>query len=306
LSLGKKAGFYGLDIYSLWESMEAIINYLRKVDPSALPVAERAFECFAPYQREEGSGYSYASAMVPEPCTQEVVNLLTEIQRRAPRYNSDPENVFSAEQNAIISVNAEKYYRAMLEGGATTWNIRDNHMMETLDRLLSFYGPGAKTIVWAHNTHIGDARATDMKFQGMHNLGELARKKYGEKDVFLVGFGSFEGSVIAASVWGDGMQRMPLPPAIPESWENILKETGTLDGYLLLKEFRKGGVLDFEIGHRAIGVVYNPSSENRNYVPSRLPFRYDAFVFLRQTKGLHPLSIAQDKRQMPETYPFGV
>ena len=306
LSAGKKVGFYGLDIYSLWESMEAIINYLRKVDPSALLVAERAFNCFAPYQQEEGRSYSHASAMVPEPCTQEVVNLLTEIQRRAPRYNSDPENVFSAEQNAIISVNAEKYYRRMLEGGATTWNIRDSHMMETLDRLLSFYGPGSKAIVWAHNTHIGDARATDMRFQGMHNIGELARKNYGEKDVFLVGFGSFEGSVIAARNWGDGMERMPLPPAIAGSWESILKETGTQNGYLFMKEFRESAALDFEIGHRAVGVVYNPSSEKRNYVPTLLPLRYDAFVFLRQTKGLHPLSIAQNKGQTPETYPFGV
>jgi len=307
LPVNRKAGFYGLDVYSLWESMEAILNYLRKVDPSALPVAEKAFECFAPYQREEGRGYAYASLMVPEPCTMEVVNLLSEIRRKSPQYNTDQENVFSAEQNAIISVNAEKYYRAMLHGGAATWNIRDGHMMDTLRRLLNFHGDGSKAIVWAHNTHIGDARATDMRFEDLHNLGELARKEYGEDAVRLIGFGSYEGTVIAARRWGTAAQQMIVPSAKGESWEDILNETGIQNGYLLMADIKGERLLDFEIRHRAIGVVYNPSLEKwGNYVPTLVPSRYDAFVFLRQTKALHPLHVETDGQQIPETYPFGV
>ncbi len=307
LAVNRKVGFYGLDVYSLRESMEAIINYLKKVDPSAVPAAEKAFHCFSPYEREEGTLYAYASLMVPEPCTNEVVSLLAEIQRKTPQYNSDHENVFSAEQNALVSVNAEKYYRAMLAGGATTWNIRDNHMMQTLQRLLNFHGPESKAIVWAHNTHIGDARATDMRFEGMHNVGELARKHYGDKEVYLIGFGSYEGSVIAARRWGKKPQHMAVPPAVPGSWEYMLQETGIQNGYLYTRDFRDNGWLDYEIGHRAIGVVYNPSSDkSRSYVPTRVPFRYDAFVFFRQTKALLPLHITPDNRQMPETYPFAV
>lgn len=307
LGIKEKAGFYGLDIYSLWESMEAIISYLRKVDPSALPVAERAFQCFAPYQREEGRTYSYASLMVPEPCTTEVVALLAEIQRRIPGYNSDQESVFSAEQNAIISVNAERYYRAMLQGGTETWNIRDSHMMDTLKRLCAFYGERSKAIVWAHNSHIGDARATDMRGDGMHNLGELARKYYGAEQVFLIGFGSFEGTVIAAQRWGSAGKYMSVPPARVESWEEILNETGVQNGYMLMSAIRDRGMLDFDIDQRAIGVVYNSSSDKwSNYTASRVSSRYDAFVFFRLTKALHALHIESDGSQMPETYPFGV
>ncbi len=307
LPVNKKAGFYGLDVYSLWESMEAIINYLKKTDPAALAVAEEAFQCFQPYRRDEGTGYAYASLVVPQPCTQEVVALLTEVRKKSPQYNSDYENVFSTEQNAHIALNAEKYYRAMLHGGSQAWNIRDSHMMETLEKLLHFHGKKSKAIVWAHNTHIGDARATDMQISGMHNLGELARRKFGNSNVFLMGFGSYQGSVIAASRWGEEPQRMHMPPATPDSWEDILHHTEMQNGYLFLNDFLDKKILDQAIGHRAIGVVYHPDSERfGNYVPSVLPARYDAFVFLDHTKALHALHIQPDGHQMPETYPFGV
>ena len=303
----KKAGFYGLDVYSLWESMEEIIKYLRRVDPAALEIAERAFYCFEPYQGEEGTGYAYASLLVPEPCTQEVVNLLAEMQRKALKYNTDQENVFSAEQNALIAFNAEKYYRAMLHGGGETWNIRDTHMMETLERLMNFHGKYAKAIVWAHNTHIGDARATDMRRQGMHNIGELARKSYGPDNVSLVGFGSHHGSVVASYRWGEESQHMKVPPAVSGSWEDMLKKTGIQSGYLLMDNIRDERLKEFEIGHRAIGVVYHPWAEKPgNYVPSVLPSRYDAFIYLEQTKALHALHVAPIDNQIPETYPFGV
>ncbi len=307
LPVNKKVGFYGLDVYSLWESMEAIVNYLKKTDPKALPIAEKAFECFEPYKREEGAAYAYASLVVPELCTQEVVNLLSEIKNRAPQYNSDPENVFSTHQNALVAFNAEKYYRAMLHGGSKAWNIRDTHMQETLDRILKFHGKNAKAIIWAHNTHIGDARATDMRIEGMHNIGELARKYYGDKNVFLIGFGSYKGSVIAAPRWSAKPEHKNVPAALPGSWENILRDTGIQNGYLLMEDFKAMGLLNYEISHRAIGVVYNPEAERfGNYVPSILPERYDAFVFFTLTKALHALHISPEGNQMPETFPFGV
>ena len=229
------------------------------------------------------------------------------MQRKAPRYNTDQENVFSAGQNALIAFNAEKYYRAMLQGGGQTWNIRDTHMMETLDRLMHFHGKDGKAIVWAHNTHIGDARATDMSRQGMHNIGELARNSYGPGNVSLVGFGSHHGSVVASHRWGEESQHMKVPPAISGSWEDILKRTGIQNGYLLMDHIREARLKEFEIGHRAIGVIYHPGAEKQgNYVPSVLPSRYDAFIFLEQTKALHALHVDPIDNQIPETYPFGV
>jgi erythromycin esterase-like protein len=162
LPVNKKVGFYGLDVYILWESMESIMQYLSKTDVAALKVAEEAFNCLEPYMKDEGSGYARASQFVPELCQNEVVDLLKQIRQRLPLCDSDHENVFGVEQNAIISVNAEKYYRAMIRGGPHSWNVRDRHMSDTLDRLLDFHEKNSKAIVWEHNTHIGDARATDM------------------------------------------------------------------------------------------------------------------------------------------------
>jgi erythromycin esterase-like protein len=306
--LNKRAGFYGLDVYSLWESMESIIRYLEKTDPAALTTALEAFRCFEPYQKEEGRGYARASQFVPELCQQEVVELLKEIQSKSVLYNSDPENVFSVEQNARIAVNAEQYYRAMIKGGPHSWNLRDRHMADTLDDLLEYHGKDAKVIVWAHNTHIGDARATDMAADGMLNLGELARIKYGEPNVVLVGFGSYKGSVIAGKNWGAPMQALKLPDAAKGSWEDLLHKAGHQNQLLLMEDFISNDtLLEHTIGHRAVGVVYNPQYEAYgNYVPSILPLRYDAFIHLDETRALHPLHVDAAAAQMPETYPFGV
>lgn len=307
LAVNKKTGFYGLDVYSLWESMDSIIQYLKKVDPNALEIAEEAFHCFEPYRKEEGQSYARASQFVPELCEQEVVNLLKEIRKKIPQYNSDYENVLSTEQNAYVAVNAEKYYRAMIKGGPHSWNVRDAHMADTLERLLEFHGPESKAIIWEHNTHIGDARATDMSNEGMYNIGELARMKQHEKGVVLVGFGSYEGSVMAGRSWGAKMQRMPMPAAPKGSWEYLLHQAGPSNKLLIMDDFMNDEFMENHIGHRAIGVVYNPEYEKYgNYVPSILPMRYDAFVYLDQTKALHPLHIKPDGHQIPETYPFGV
>ena len=308
LPANKKAGFYGLDVYSLWESMESIMQYLKKTDPSALKVAEEAYHCFEPYSKDEGHSYARASQFVPEICENEVVHLLKEIQQKLPTYNTDHENVFSAEQNALVTVNAEKYYRAMIKGGPHSWNVRDKHMADTLDRLLKFHGENSKVIVWAHNTHVGDARATDMVDEGMYNIGELARMSYEDNEVVLVGFGSYKGSAIAGSSWGADMQSMQMPEARKGSLEYILHAAGKENKLLLTDELAALDVfMENHIGHRAIGVVYNPEYEQYgNYVPTILPLRYDAFIFMDETKALHPLHIQPDGKQIPETYPFGV
>jgi erythromycin esterase-like protein len=307
LSSEKKIGFYGLDVYSLWESMEAIMTYLKQKDPSLVRVAEEAYQCFEPYRSDEGHSYARATALVPELCKTEVVNLLRGIQQRFPHYDTDRESAFSTEQNALVAVHAENYYSAMINGGPHSWNIRDLHMEETLERLLQFHGEESKAIIWAHNTHIGDARATDMATEGMVNIGELARTKFGEHQVSLVGFGGYKGQVIAGKRWGAPMAKVIVPPAKPGSWEYLLKNEGNGNKWLLTEDLHNIQFFEEPIEHRAIGVVYNPDFEQYgNYVPSILPLRYDAFMYLDKVTALHPLHIKPDGSQMPETYPFGV
>ncbi len=308
LTAGRKAGFYGLDVYSLWESMESIMQYLKKVDPSAMKVAEDAFRCFEPYREGDGNAYARATQFVPDVCGAEVVQLLKEIQRRMPAYNTDHENVFSAEQNALVAVGAEKYYRTMIQGGPHSWNIRDRHMADTLDRLLRLHGDNSKAIIWAHNTHIGDARATDMVDEGMYNIGELARMEHNDKGVVLVGFGAYKGSVMAGKSWGAPMQSMQMPEAIRGSWEYLLHRADPANKLLIMDDLAHNDMLmEHHLGHRAVGVVYHPQFEQYgNYVPSILPLRYDAFIYLDETNALHPLHLEPKGQEVPETYPFGV
>ncbi|WP_081897790.1 erythromycin esterase family protein [Flavobacterium sp. 83] len=308
LSADKRVGFYGLDVYSFRESMNSIIQYLEKNDPKALAIAKTAMKCFEPYERDEGQTYARASSFIPELCEKEILNLLNKIIKNAPNYNHDPENVLSTEQNAFITRNAEKYYRAMIKRGPASWNIRDEHMVSTIERLMKFHGNKAKIIVWEHNTHIGDARATEMASEGMVNVGQLLRERYFNEGVVAVGFGSYKGSVIAGREWGDSMRKIKVPEAVAGSWEHALHLAG--DGknkLILMDQLKKEKCLSTYIGHRAIGVVYNPEHEKfGNYVPTILPERYDAFIFLDETSGLHPLHIQPDGHQIPETYPFGM
>jgi erythromycin esterase-like protein len=304
----KRVGFYGLDVYSLWESLEAIINYLDKTDKKAKEVAMQAWHCFEPYSEEEGQSYARATAhsWVPASCEAEVVDLLLEIRNKMQQYNTDPEAVLNVERNAMIAVNAEKYYRAMIKGGPFSWNIRDHHMVDTLNKLMDFHGLHAKAIVWEHNTHIGDARATDMRLDGMVNVGQLVNEMHYHDGVFAVGFGSYRGSVIAGRQWNDVMRKMAVPPAVANSWEYIMHNAGATDRLMLMNQYVKEVLGKKEFGHRAIGVVYNPQREFGNYVPSIMPMRYDAFIFFDETRALHPLHIEPGGHQMPETYPFGM
>jgi erythromycin esterase-like protein len=304
----KKVGFYGLDVYSLWESLDSIMAYLRKHDPAALRIAEEALRCFEPFSKHEGIGYAKASRFVPDLCQNEVVEMLREIREKLPTFNTDHENVFNLEQNARVVANAEEYYRTMVMGGPHSWNLRDKHMADTLDHLMEFHGPDAKVVVWAHNTHIGDARATDMVDEGMFNLGEIARIKHHDKGVYLVGFGSYKGTVVAADQWSAPMEIIDVPPARKQSWEDQLHQAVAENKLMLLDELIDNQtMMENHFGHRAIGVVYDPRREAYgNYVPSIIPLRYNAFIYLDETRALHPLHMETDTRQMPETYPSGM
>ncbi len=222
LPKNRKVGFYGLDVYSLWESLEAIIKYLDKKDPKTKHTAVNALKCFEPYSDGEGQSYARATLMVPSICEDEVIDLLLQIRKNMPSYNTDPEAVMSAEQNAQVIVNAERYYRAMVRPGPDSWNIRDHHMVDTLNRLMKFQGTKAKAIVWEHNTHIGDARVTDMVREGTVNVGQLVNAQHKDDGVFSIGFGSYKGTVIAGREWGDDMRIMQ-----QHSIRFILNQTGS-------------------------------------------------------------------------------
>ncbi|HXV17989.1 MAG TPA: erythromycin esterase family protein [Gemmatimonadaceae bacterium] len=305
----KQVGFYGLDVYSLWESMHAVLEYLERIDPQLARNARRAYACFEPYE-EDAQEYARATVLVPTSCEAEAVSILSALRRKAPEFRDDGRDAyFNAEQNALVARNAELYYRTMVRGGATSWNVRDNHMVETLNRLMEHHGRNAKAIVWEHNTHIGDARFTDMARSGMVNVGQLVRQEHEREGVVLVGFGSYRGSVIAGQEWGAPMERMTVPDAREGSYEHAMKSAGIGDSLFI---FPKDGAdeasgLREPRGHRAIGVVYDPRTEHwGNYVQTILPGRYDAFVYLEQTKALDPLHMrVRYDGEVPETFPSG-
>jgi erythromycin esterase len=311
----EKVGFYGLDVYSLWESLEAVMQYLRSNYRGAMKSAIEAYRCFEPYGRDVEE-YARATAFIPESCADEVTDMLIQLRKKANeavdgRLKKDGEEAyFNAEQNAVVAKNAELYYRTMMLGGALSWNVRDHHMMNTLERLMIFHGKNAKSIVWAHNTHIGDARATDMRQTRMVNLGQLAREHVGQEKVALVGFGTYSGSVIAAKEWGEPMERMPVPPAVDGSWDSFLHRVEN-KGQNKLLVFSGTDKMETPVeskGQRAIGVVYNPSYERYgNYVETILPARYDAFLFIDETHALHPLHMPVSlDEELPETFPTGL
>jgi erythromycin esterase-like protein len=363
----EKVGFYGLDVYSLWDSMKAMMDYLEKEDKIAARAVLHAIDCFEPFREDE---HAYARHSLRDyNCSEQVVAMLRAIRIRAQHLDSDPEAAFNAEQNALIAVNAENYYRNMVGFDNETWNIRDRHMMETLDRLLRFHtqayagsntpgssiksantpdssvksantpdssiksantpgssaksspapGPGvqayaasgprakAKALVWAHNTHVGDARATNMHAQKMVNIGQLAREQYGNENVYLVGFCGYAGTVIAGEGWGRPLQVMEVPKARRDSIEGLLHHQSSENRYMLSAEDAGKDLPTDRIRQRAIGVVYDPENELLgNYVPSLLPRRYDALIYLDQTIAVHPLHLAPHDEKMPETYPFGI
>jgi erythromycin esterase-like protein len=300
-----KIGFYGLDVYCLWESMTELMPYIGESDPAIQTAAQKVQSCFQPYSSD---AYKYAVAVrdASAHCGGETQRLWQSLQRVTGAENPKTERHFVMQQNALVAFNAENYYRTMVYDDAESWNIRDRHMAQTLKRLMNLYGRGAKAIVWEHNTHVGDARYTDMAQARQTNVGELVRKEFGEQNVFIVGFGSYEGTVIAAEAWGADIKKMNVPPAIAGSWENILHTLGASNKLILSKDIRNQRPLNQWIGHRAIGVVYHPERErNGNYVPSIIPRRYDAFMYFDKTTALHPIANVVNDKEPPDTYPWG-
>jgi erythromycin esterase-like protein len=290
-------GFYGLDVYSLWDSMHELVGWLREHEPEHVQKATQALACFEPFG-EDGAEYAFATRFAPTTCEQTVVELLQHLceerGRQAPA--DDPEAHLSAEMNAAVVAGAERYYRAMVGGSAESWNVRDVHMADTLDRLLEHADDGThppRAVVWEHNTHVGDARATDMAGAGMVNVGQLLRERHGAGDVVLVGFGSHRGGVVAGQEWGAQMQRMEVPPARAGSLEALLHEEVGEDALLVWPpDGPRPAALDRRLDHRAIGVVYRPERERwGNYVPTVLARRYDAFLYLDTSRALQPLHL---------------
>ncbi|GAA2218716.1 erythromycin esterase family protein [Micromonospora olivasterospora] len=298
-----RAGFHGLDVYSLWESLREILVHLREHDPEQVPAALAAYRCFQPYE-EDAQGYALATRLVPTNCENEVVDLLVALRGRAA---TDGAGSFGAWQNAEVVAGAERYYRTMVRGGRESWNVRDRHMDDTLDRLLAHYGPGAKGIVWAHNTHVGDARATDMADAGEVNIGQLARERYGAEQVVLVGFGTHHGTVVAGDAWGAPMEVMPVPPGRRHSLEEVLHGAAPAQALFVFPRDGRPDLLTDELDHRAIGVVYHPERESwGNYVPTVLGERYDAFCWIDESQAVRPLRVRPASLAEPETYPSGV
>jgi erythromycin esterase-like protein/predicted phosphoribosyltransferase/predicted alpha/beta-hydrolase family hydrolase len=307
-----KVGFYGLDVYSLFESMDYVKAFAEKLDPQLAQALKEQYACFDPFNRNE-KAYARHLVKFPEGCRQEVLISLKRILRlRMSELATQDEDLFNAQQNARIVANAEQYYRTMLFGGPESWNIRDHHMLETLETLLRKKGSLSKCIVWAHNSHIGDYHATDMNEEGYVNLGGLARERFGVDNVSLVGFGSYEGQVLAGPAWGAPAQIMNLPPALESSYDfychKVAKNLATNRFYTIFDRSAQQGVLGKRrYGHRAVGVVYSPHFEDKghNYVPTIPAQRYDAFVFVDKTTALKSLHANVNKLDMPDTWPGG-
>ena len=315
--LDKRAGFYGLDLYSLRASMQAVLAYLDKVDPEAARRARRRYGCFDQFG-EEVQQYGYAAGLGLHPsCEREVVTQLLELNRQRAEYARRDGRVasdefFYAEQNARLVRNAEEYYRTMFRGRADSWNLRDRHMVDTLGELLRFLdrsAPGARVVVWAHNSHLGDARATQMSDSGELNVGQLAREQYGAGAV-LVGFTTFRGTVTAASEWDGPAHRKHVRPALAGSYERLFHEAQIPRFLLPLRsDLDLASALAARRLERAIGVLYLPETERAShYFYARLPEQFDFLLHFDETRAVEPLerSALWETGEVAETFPSGL
>jgi erythromycin esterase-like protein/predicted phosphoribosyltransferase len=305
-----KVGFYGLDLYSLHRSMEAVIEYLDGVDAEAARRARERYACFDHFGRDP-QVYAYEAGMAgAEPCERQAVEQLVELRARAAELarghgRPDPDEEFFAEQNARLVVDAERYYRAMFRGGVESWNLRDRHMAETLEELsahLERTSGRAKVAVWEHNSHLGDNRATELGQAGQLNVGQLVRERHGDQ-ALLVGFTTYTGTVTAASSWGGIAERKNVRRALPGSWEELLHQQA-IPAFLVDPAHLHGRRLE-----RAIGVIYRPETERiSHYFNARTADQFDAVVHVDATSALEPLERTSEWEagELPETYPFGV
>jgi erythromycin esterase-like protein len=314
-----KAGFYGLDLYSLYRSVHEVISYLDRVDPAAADRARKRYACFDQFSDDDAQVYGFAAAFgAGEECEREVVAQLVDLQRHAVEYArrdglmADDE-LFYAEQNARTVRAAEEYYRAMFSGRVSSWNLRDRHMADTLDALAGHLtrqrGAPAKIVVWAHNSHLGDARATETAASGELNVGQLVRERH-PGDCRLIGFTTYTGTVTAASDWEGPAERKWVRPALADSVEELLHEVGE-KGFMLRFGAASGSAdaLCSARLERAIGVIYRPETERQShYFGARVADQFDAMIHIDETRAVEPLerTARWQEGEAPETYPFAV
>ena len=312
----KRTGFYGLDLYSLHASIEAVLMYLEKMDPAGAARARSRYGCFDRFGRDTQTyGFAAATGMAST-CEDAVVRELTELRLREAAYLARDGRVaadefFCAEQNALVIRNAEQYYRAMFRGQASSWNLRDTHMMETLATLaqhLEQFQKPVKAVLWAHNSHLGDARATEMGERGELNLGQLARERFGHRESVLIGFTTYTGTVTAASEWDAPAERKNVRPALHESYESLFHETGIPRFWI---DFNRHPELAMDLRgerlERAIGVIYLPKTErSSHYFMARLPDQFDGIIHFDHTRAVEPLERKGTwEPEVEETFPSG-
>jgi protein-L-isoaspartate(D-aspartate) O-methyltransferase len=301
------AAIHGLDLYSLYTSIEAVLDYLDKVDPDAGQAARQRYGCLAPWQ-DEPADYGQAAVTGQHPsCEPAVTATLTNLLRKRHRYaESGGEAFMDAVQNARLVANAELYYRTMYYGSRASWNLRDTHMFETLQHLVKYHGPDTKAIVWAHNSHVGDSSATDMGARGEFNIGNLCRREFGEA-CFSIGFGTDHGTVAAASNWDEPMQLKTVRPSLPGSYEALFHRSGEHNFLLALKHASPAltqGLTQQRL-ERAIGVIYRPDTEREShYFGASLSKQFDEYIWFDATQAVTALK-TQALEGLPDTYPFG-
>ncbi len=287
----KKVGFYGMDVYDEWNSKKVVLDLLKSTNQAAYEYAKNQYKCFEPHI---GDSWKYANAVRTgkKECATATTNVVAYIRnnRRKLAALSD-DTYFYLLQNTIVVQNAEEFYReSVASEGPISWNSRVHHMHGTVNDLLEFYGENSKGIVWAHNTHIGDAKYSSMRNTGEKNIGQLTREQLGDDKVFLIGFTTFQGTVMAGSSWGSPMKEMTIPPAVPNSLEHKLNKIAEDKFYMIFDEKdRKDKNLEV-MGNRAVGVVYNPKGDKRQFVPTIVPMRYDALFFFKKTTALRALN----------------
>jgi erythromycin esterase-like protein len=313
----RRAGFYGLDLYSLYASMQEVISFLEKVDPEAAARARYRYSCFDAFG-EDTQAYGYAAGFgVTQSCEDQAVQQLLDVQRGRselgqPGGRAPEDELFYAEQNARLVRNAEEYYRTMFRGRVDSWNLRDRHMAETLEALITHLSRGgrrARLVVWEHNSHIGDARATEMGQQGEWNVGQLTRECMGD-DAMLIGFTTYTGTVTAAKDWDGAAEQKQVRPALPESFEALFHTVGIPDFLLPLRgNSRMAEALEEPRLERAIGVIYRPETERAShYFEARLPDQFDAVIHMDETHAVEPLDRVTGRRSAdaPESFPSGL
>ena len=311
-----RVGFHGLDLYSLYASIGEVLRYLDEVDPEAATVARHRYGCLTPWQADAAT---YGRAVLTDryrSCEEDVAAALRDLLRKRLEYQRelDGGRYFDAEQNARVVANAERYYRIMYYGGRQSWNLRDQHMFDTLQSLLAHRGDDARAIVWAHNSHLGNAAATEMSARGEHNVGQLCREAFGDA-AYLVGFGTHAGTVAAAHNWGDEVEIMDVRPSHERSYERLCHDAGVPTFLLPLRigasqhaeHPRLIRTLEEERLERAIGVIYRPATElQSHYFHASLPRQFDEYIWFDHSEAVTPLSWETAPEEVPETYPFGV